>query len=116
LYRLVAEEEQGAFSAGIDPAPLTKNHPSKSWLKTKNPKALAAMRVLGGTLLIVGALQHHRQLWAPRTAWVVHVVRNVLWAVGGKPIEPIDHLGIAATGINQAAQAIATRHARTSRN
>jgi hypothetical protein len=41
-----------------------------------------------------------------RTARIVHVVRNVLWAVGCKFIEPIDHLGIAATLIDEARQSV----------
>ena len=51
-------------------------------------------------------LQHLRQLWALRAAWIVHVVCNVLWAVGCKFIEPIDHLGIAAPLINEASQSV----------
>ena len=38
---------------------------------------------------------------------IVRIPRNILWAVGSKLIEPIDHLSIAATVIDQAAQGIA---------
>jgi hypothetical protein len=38
----------------------------------------------------------------------IHVMRDLLRAVGGKFIEPIDQLGIAATLLNEAVQPIAT--------
>jgi hypothetical protein len=52
-------------------------------------------------------------LWAPRTAWVVHVPRNILWAVGSKLIEPIDHLGIAAIGAPKEPKVIDFKEARS---
>jgi hypothetical protein len=45
-------------------------------------------------------------LRAPRTARIVHVVRNLFWAVGCKFIEPINHLGVTATLIDEARQSI----------
>ena len=53
-------------------------------------------------------LQHPRQIPAPRTAWIIHVVRNLLRALGCQFIEPIDHLAIAATLIDEAGEAVAT--------
>ena len=41
-------------------------------------------------------LQHLRQLRTLRTAWIIHVVCNLLRALGCKFIEPIKELGIAA--------------------
>jgi hypothetical protein len=37
---------------------------------------------------------------------IVRIPRNILWAVGSKLIEPIDHLSIAATLIDEAGQTI----------
>ena len=42
-------------------------------------------------------LKHLRQIPAPRTTWIIHVVRNLLRALGCKFIEPVNELGIAAT-------------------
>ena len=42
-------------------------------------------------------LQHPRQILAPRTARIIHIVRKLLRALGCQFIEPIDELGIAAT-------------------
>ena len=41
--------------------------------------------------------KHLRQILAPRTTWIIHVVRNLLRALGCKFIEPVNELGIAAT-------------------
>jgi hypothetical protein len=49
-------------------------------------------------------LQHPRQIWAPRTAWVIHVTSNLLRAGGCEFIKPIDELGIAATVLDEAMQ------------
>ena len=54
-------------------------------------------------------LQHFRQIGTPRTAWIVHVVRNLLWAVGGDFTEPVDQLSIAATLLDQTIKTITTR-------
>ena len=53
-------------------------------------------------------LKHPRQIRAPRTAWIIHVVRNLLRALGCQFIEPINELGIAATLLNETVQAITT--------
>ena len=52
-------------------------------------------------------LQHPRQIPAPGTAWVIHVVRNLLWALGSQFIEPINDLGIPATITSEAGEDIA---------
>ena len=54
-------------------------------------------------------LQHPRQIGTPRTAWIVHVVCNLLGAVGGDFTEPVDQLGIAATLLDQTIKTITTR-------
>ncbi len=40
------------------------------------------------------SLQHPRQ---PRKPCAIHVVCDLLWAVGGDLAEPVDQLGVAAT-------------------
>ena len=40
-------------------------------------------------------LQHPRQLRAPRPARIIHVVRDLLWAICGNDVEPIDQLSVA---------------------
>jgi len=52
-------------------------------------------------------LKHLRQLRAPCTARIIHIVCNLLRALGCQFIEPIEDLGIAAPLINETAQAIA---------
>jgi hypothetical protein len=69
--------------------------------KTRRPA-----RRLGRWREFIDNLQHLRQLRALRTARIVDVVRNVLWAVDCKFIEPIDHLGITATLIDEARQSV----------
>ena len=64
--------------------------------KQRNSQAKTLCRVL----------ENLRQLWAPRTAWIIRISRNLLWALGGKLIEPIDHLGVTATLIDEASQTI----------
>jgi hypothetical protein len=53
-------------------------------------------------------LQHPRQIRAFRTAWVVHVVRNVPLTLGGDLIEPIDKLRVTATTLDQMIYSVAT--------
>ena len=69
-------------------------------------RSLVAAQILA-LIIIACDLQHSRQIRAPRTAWVIHVVRNLLWAVGCDFIEPVDQLGIAASVVNQPLQGIA---------
>jgi hypothetical protein len=52
-------------------------------------------------------LKHPRQILASRTAWIIHVVCNLLRALGSQFIEPIDELGIAATVTNETGHDIA---------
>jgi len=40
------------------------------------------------------ALQHPRQVRKASAAWIVHIVRLLLWAVGGDFVEPIDQLAV----------------------
>ena len=58
--------------------------------------------------VLTGGLQHPRQIPAPRTAWIIHVVCNLLRALGCQFIEPIDDLAIAATVTNETGEDIAT--------
>ena len=53
-------------------------------------------------------LQYPRQIPAPRTAWIIHIVRNLLRALGCQFIEPINELGVAATFFDEPREAIAT--------
>ena len=53
-------------------------------------------------------LQYPRQIPAPRTAWIIHIVRNLLRALGCQFIEPIDELGIAATFLDEPRKEVAT--------
>ena len=41
-------------------------------------------------------LQGPRQIPAPRTAWIIHVAGNLLWAFGSEFSEPINELGVTA--------------------
>lgn len=52
-------------------------------------------------------LQHLRQILAARTAWIIHIVCNLLRALGGQFIEPINELGIAAPLVDKPGEAIA---------
>ncbi|MGA7516716.1 MAG: hypothetical protein WBW28_07100, partial [Pseudolabrys sp.] len=54
------------------------------------------------------SLQHLRQIWALRTAWIIHVAGNLLRAFGCKFTEPINERGIAATFLNEAVQPVTT--------
>ena len=53
-------------------------------------------------------LQHLRQLWTLRTAWIIHVAGNLLRAFGCQFSEPIDDLAITATLLDETAQAVTT--------
>ena len=57
----------------------------------------AVSRATSTKVPLVPSAQHPRQIPAPRTAWIIHIVRNLLRAFGCQFIEPIDELGIAAT-------------------
>jgi hypothetical protein len=66
------------------------------------------MSALGTKRTWKWSLQHLRQSRAPRRAWIVHVARNLLRALGCKFIEPIDDLGIAATLLNETIEPVTT--------
>ena len=53
-------------------------------------------------------LQHLRQIPAPRTAWIIHIVRNLLRALGGDLTKPVDQFCVPATFLNQTIKTVAT--------
>jgi len=49
-----------------------------------------------------------RQIRTPRPAWIIHIVGNLLRAVGCEFIQPIDDFAVAASLFDQALHLIAT--------
>ena len=72
--------------------------------------AAAKTREVSDPTGVVGLvpLQHLRQILAPRTASIVHVVCSLLRTLGRQFIEPINELGITAALLNETAQAVTT--------
>jgi hypothetical protein len=61
-----------------------------------HPTALLVQQEIGGVL------QYLRQISARCTAWIIHIVLNLLPALGCKLVEPINELYIATTPTNEA--------------
>jgi hypothetical protein len=56
----------------------------------------------------IGRKGAYRQIRKASAAWIVHIVRLLLWTICGDLIQPINDLAIAATIINQSLHGVAS--------